>query len=288
MTLRTRLILITLLSVCLGGLISFVYAQEAAPAAPAAPPAEPAAEAVVEQEASTSLWGLIQQGGILMWPLGMLSVATVALAVYGFLTVRDSKMLTPELVPPLQESLDNLRLDEAVNICTGTPSLLTNILHAGLQRISGGVLDVASMEKAMEEASFEETSTGLKTITYLSIVAQIAPMVGLLGTVSGMIKAFQKIGKGAMGKPEVLAMDIGEALVTTATGLLIGIPAMFLYFYLKSRYTSNVSRLGRVLGNLTHHLVAATRRGEGQEMDIPEIAEEAAPAEGMAVDENTA
>jgi biopolymer transport protein ExbB len=70
-----------------------------------------------------------------------------------------------------------------------------------------------------------------------------------------------------MGKPEVLAGNIGEAMVTTATGLLIGIPAMFLYFYLKSRYTSNVVRLGRVLGNLSHHLVAATRRAA--DGDIP-------------------
>ena len=90
-------------------------------------------------------------------------------------------------------------------------------------------------------------------------------MVGLLGTVSGMIKAFDKIGKGAMGRPEVLASNIGEALVTTATGLLIGIPAMFLFFYLRGRYTANVTKLGRVLGNLTHQLVAASREHLGEE-----------------------
>jgi len=210
-----------------------------------------------------TLWGLIKVGGIIMYPLGLLSVAMIGLAIYGFLAVRERKMLTPELVPPLQDALSNLNLDEAVSICNGTPSLLTNILNAGLQRISDGVLDVNSMEKAMEEASVEETASGLKGISYLSIIATIAPMLGLLGTVSGMIKAFQKIGHGAMGKPEVLATDIGEAMVTTATGLLIGIPAMFLYFYLKNRYTSNISRLGRVLGNLTHHLVASSRRAAG-------------------------
>jgi biopolymer transport protein ExbB len=218
-------------------------------------------------EQSTTLMTLLRQGGLLMWPLGLLSVATIALGVYGFLLVRPARMMPENLVPPLQECMDRIEIDKAQTICDGQPSLLTNIFAAGLRRISDGVLDVSSMEKAMEEASIEETSAGLRTISYLSIIAQIAPMVGLLGTVSGMIKAFQKIGKGAMGKPEVLAGDIGEALITTAAGLLIGIPAMFLYFHLKGRYTANVTKLGRVLGNLAHHLVSATRRavpaGEG-------------------------
>lgn len=266
MRIRTQLFIVAAIAVCMGCLwTAAVHAQDAQPAAGAAE------EAQVEVEQSTTLIGLLKQGGLLMWPLGLLSVATIALGIYGFLIVRENKMLTPELVPQLQESLDHLRLDEAVSTCNGTPSLLTNVLNAGLQRISDGVLDVPSMEKAMEEASVEETSGGLKTISYLSIIAQIAPMVGLLGTVSGMIKAFQKIGKGAMGKPEVLAADIGEALVTTATGLLIGIPAMFLYFYLKNKYTSNVTRLGRVLGNLSHHLVAASRRAESGELPVEPV-----------------
>ena len=217
-------------------------------------------------ETQTTLISLLKQGGLLMYPLGLLSVATIGLAVYGFMIVRTSKMLTPELVPPLQDALDRLDLEEAVQICRGTPSILTNIMQAGLMRISDGILDSESMDKAMEEASVEETSAGLQSISYLSIIAQIAPMLGLLGTVSGMIKAFQKIGQGGMGKPELLAGNIGEAMVTTATGLLIGIPAMFLYFYLKNRYSSNISRLGRVIGNLSHRIVVAARRGNVTEV----------------------
>lgn len=247
---RKRWLWAAVAAVCLGGMLTWAAAQTA----------EGAED--FEAEAATTLITLLQQGGLLMWPLGLLSVATVALAVYGFLAVRDDKMLTPELVPPLQEALSKLDLDEAVAVCNGTPGLLTNILNAGLRRISDGVLDVPSMEKAMEEASVEETTSGMRMIGYLSIIAQIAPMLGLLGTVSGMIKAFDKIGRGGMGKPEVLAGNIGEAMVTTATGLLIGIPAMFLYFYLKNRYSSNVTRLGRVLGNLAHQLVAASRRAQ--------------------------
>lgn len=262
MSWRMRTIALLGAALCIGFMLSTVYAQ--APASPVTP-------AVAEVDAAaggTTLWGIIRQGGIIMFPLGLLSVAMIALAVYGFMIVPERKMLTPELIPSIQEALNDLRLDEVTSVCNNHPSMLTNILHAGLQRISDGILDVPSMEKAMEEASVEETSAGLKMISYLSIIAQIAPMLGLLGTVSGMIKAFQKISLGGMGKPELLAGNIGEAMVTTATGLIIGIPAMVLYFYLKGRYTSNVARLGRILGNLSHNLVAASRRqAEGDELE---------------------
>jgi biopolymer transport protein ExbB len=136
-------------------------------------------------------------------------------------------------------------------------------MGAGLRRISDGVLDVGSMEKAMEEAAVEETNEGMKPLNNLSVVAQVAPMLGLLGTVTGMIGAFNKIGLGAMGDPEKLANDIGEAMITTAFGLMVAIPAMFVYFYLKGRYLSNVSKLSRVIGDLVHHLVVSSRRAEG-------------------------
>ena len=268
-----------------------VIAQEAGGGAAASPAAakaaataKPAVTATTEKapaaESTLTLWGLWKVGGWCMWPLGATNVATVAFTVMGFLIVRDDKMLVPNLIPSLQEEIDNLRIEQAMNICAQNPSLTTTVLHAGLQRISDGVLDVDSMEKAMEEATIEETQGGLRTISQISIQAQIAPMLGLLGTVSGMIKAFEKIGKGAMGKPELLANDIGEALITTAYGLIVGIPAMMFYFYLKSRYTANVTKMGRILGNLSHRLVSATRRaaaGEATPLPAGVASAEAAP-----------
>jgi biopolymer transport protein ExbB len=217
-------------------------------------------EEVVAKE--TSLWGIIKQGGITMFPLGLLSVAGIGLIIYGFMIVRTDKMLKLELVPQLQDDLTNLNYEDAKNLCISEPCIMTNILNAGLDRISDGVLDVPSMEKAMEEASVQEVTVGMRPISYLSIIAQVAPMLGLFGTVLGMIKAFQKISLGGMGNAELLAGHIGEAMVTTATGLVIAIPTMLFYFYLKTRFMSNVSQLSRVLGNLTHHVVAASRRGE--------------------------
>ena len=115
----------------------------------------------------------------------------------------------------------------------------------------------------MEEAAIEEVNEGMKPLNNLSVCAQIAPMLGLLGTVTGMIGAFNKIGMGAMGDPEKLAGDIGEAMITTAAGLIVAIPGMFAYFYLKGQYNSNVSKGARLIGNLLHHLIVTSRRSDG-------------------------
>ncbi len=251
------------------GVWSNSVAQEAAEETAGAQVQNAAAEGeTVTQEkqkgGGATFWQLVKQGGLIMFPLGLLSVGAIGLVVYGFMVSQTGKMLRPELVPSLQEELGKINLEGARQICNSNPSLLTNTLNAGLDRIKEDVLDINSMEKAMEEASVQETTDGLKPINYLSIIAQVAPMLGLLGTVSGMIKAFQKIGEGGMGDPELLAGNIGEAMVTTATGLIVGIPTMFFYFYLKTKYNSNVSQLSRILGNLSHHLVTAVRRGDNE------------------------
>jgi len=257
-----RWMLAAAVAVACGGWLAAV-AQEPPPAAPGAA-VQVATGAAAEPEHRMTLWQLWLVGGWCMYPLGLVNIAVLGFTIYGYLVVRENKMLATPVIPSLQEQIGKMHLDEAVRICAATPSMLTNVLHAGLQRLSDGYLDVPSLEKAMEEASVEETQAGLKTLNYISVSAQIAPMLGLLGTVSGMIKAFEKIGRGAMGKPELLANDIGEALITTAYGLIVGIPAMCFYFYLKGQYTANITKMGRVLGNLTHTLVAAQRRLEAQ------------------------
>jgi biopolymer transport protein ExbB len=97
------------------------------------------------------------------------------------------------------------------------------------------------MEGAIAEAVGREEAQVSFWINFLSLFASISPMIGLLGTVSGMIGAFQKIGTGGMGKPELLAGNIGEALITTATGLIIAVPAIFAFFI----FRNNLSRIVR-------------------------------------------
>jgi len=251
----------------------WIWAQPAV-----APEAGEVATEVKVVATQTTFLGLVKQGGVIMIPLGMLSVLAIGLIGYGLVATKSDKMLATELLPTLQEELMKMNPEAAKSLCAGSPALLTNTLFAGLDRLGGGELDVPSMEKAMEEASVHEVTAGMKPISYLSIIAQVSPMLGLLGTVSGMIKAFQKIGLGGMGKPELLAADIGEAMVTTAAGLIIGIPCMFFYFFLKTRFMSNVSEMSRILGNLCHQLVAALR-GDFSDLHGKQAAEEP-PHEG--------
>jgi biopolymer transport protein ExbB len=137
----------------------------------------------------------------------------------------------------------------ARQICEQNPSLMTSVLDAGLERISEGDSDVNHVAEAIEEAGNEQMVTFMKPINYLSILGGTAPMLGLLGTVSGMIKAFQNIALGGMGKPEVLAGNIGEALITTATGLVIAIPSMIAYFVFKNNFIKHMSTMGRMVSH---------------------------------------
>lgn len=199
-------------------------------------------------------------GGFAMYPIGLCSVGVVGLSIYCFILYKTQKMTQPQLVPLLAQSLEQLDIEKARSICNSAPGVLTNVLAAGLRRIKPDAeINVEEVEKAMDEASVEEVSAGMKPLGYLSIVTQVAPMFGLLGTVTGMIGAFDKIGMGQMGSPEKLADNIGEAMITTAAGLIVAIPAMFAYFGFKAHYTANISRISTLLGDLSYRLKEGIR-----------------------------
>ncbi len=232
---------------------------------------QPEAAPEGQRKVEVTLWSLWVTGGWAMYPIGVLSIAGVALTIYGFLFVREDKMVQLGLVPTIQEQISHLDFRGVSSTCVGSPGVMTNIVNAGMMRLADGLTEVESVEKAMEEAAVEENVSGLRPINYLSIIASISPMFGLLGTVSGMIKAFNKIGLGAMGDPEKLAADIGEAMITTAFGLMVGIPAMIFYFSLKSRFLANMAKIGRITGNLTHHLAAILHKVETGELSIDQF-----------------
>lgn len=207
-----------------------------------------------------SLIDTLKVGGLAMYPLGALSIGALALIAYNFLAVRPKKLLAIERLEEVAEKAKAFQIDEAREICRENPSPLTNIADAGLERVSGEYLDTDSMEKAMEEASVEELSGPFVYINYLSVIATLAPMVGLLGTVSGMVKAFNTIASKGVGQPTELATNISEALITTATGMIIGIPAMFFYFFFKNRYGKITSSVSRITGDFHHEFVSAVRK----------------------------
>jgi biopolymer transport protein ExbB len=225
-------------------------------------PARLAAE--VDPEATRlTLWQLILAGGWTMVPLALCSVAVVALVIRNFLLLKPSKLLRPDLLHQLQESLAARDVDAVTNLCRAAPCLLTLVLRSGLSRASRESLDLESVEEAARQAARAQMTRYSKSINYLSNIGVVSPMLGLLGTVSGMIKAFQNISVGGMGRPELLAGNIGEALVTTATGLIIAIPAMLFHFYFRNSFAETVARLSHYISGLLN----ALRTGEVGELD---------------------
>lgn len=209
-----------------------------------------------------SLGQLWRQGGWAMYPLALFSVAAFGLILYNAMQIREQPLLRADVVGELDQALSTADVAAAKTICDENPCLVANITRAGLVRAEGEHFDPEAVEKAMEEASVEEVAGPFGVISYLSIIATLAPMVGMLGTVSGMIKAFRNIALGGMGKPELLADNISEALITTAVGLVVGIPAMFAFFFFKSRYARLTSRLARICGDL-HHTLAQAMKSRG-------------------------
>jgi len=178
----------------------------------------------------TSLFELVfVKGGVFMYIILLLSVGMVYLIVDAFMLIKAEKLMPENTVKQIEETND---AQTVMNICEENPCAITRIIGAGLRAKKRGKL---AMEEAIAEHGAREASAIRTKISYLNTIATIAPMLGLLGTVSGMIKAFGNIATMGMGKASVLADNISEALITTAGGLVIAIPAMAAFFFFRNR-----------------------------------------------------
>jgi biopolymer transport protein ExbB len=190
--------------------------------------------------------------------------------------------LNPTGVKEVEKLVGQLQIAEAIEYCEKNPSPITNIIGSGLARADIREIDVQAVESAMEEASVEEFATPYVFINYLSVIASLAPMMGLYGTVSGMVKAFNTIPAEGAGSASKLADNISEALITTATGMIVGIPAMFFFFLFKQSYGKIISSSSRIIGDIVYTMKVAIKYGP-QEVEAEEATAEApveeAPAE---------
>jgi biopolymer transport protein ExbB len=208
--------------------VAFCAMAQTAPTAPAAP----AAPTDLQVQNEVTLIHLIKSGGWAMWPLGTCAFATVFLILLNLQRVNRSKMVPQVLVVQIKNAATSGDVQQVWNATTAVDSFYTRGMLAGLRQYRSD--DPAGSRKKMEEA-ISETVAREETryaffVNFLALLTTMSPMWGLLGTVSGMIGAFSKIGGGGMGKPEMLAKNISEALVCTASGLLIAIFAMGFYF----------------------------------------------------------
>jgi len=178
------------------------------------PPPAPPAEQPAPPPQKMTLWDLIKVGGWAMWPLGLCSIGLVSMVIINLRMVSRRNLMPVGVVVPLRAAAEQRDVGQMYTLCRTAPNLFTNGLLPGLRKLNPDdpMASKPDMEAGIAEAvAREEAQVGF-WINFLSLITGVAPMIGLLGTVSGMIGAFQKIGMGGMGKPELLAANIGEAL----------------------------------------------------------------------------
>jgi biopolymer transport protein ExbB len=252
-----RLILGAILAVVIFAGLKTVRAQDAAPK-PAAP--------VVAMHKSKSLLDLYSQGGWVMHAVALCSIGTVGVLAYCITRIRKSSMMPEQLVAGLKGALGAQDLTGAFGLCKATPCSLSHIVTETLTNAGTGseVYTKADLEAAASETIFHEETRHMLWVNMLNAFAAVAPMVGLLGTVSGMIQSFEAL-KDGKAKASDFAGGIGEAMVGTAGGLMVAIPAMFAYFYYKNQLQARVSELSRTTSRLigTFLTGSAPASGEG-------------------------
>jgi biopolymer transport protein ExbB len=176
---------------------------------------------------------LVRGGGNIGYILWALSVLTVAMIVRLLIRIRRARLVPEPLRRQLVTLVPSRQMHKAAEIASQNPSLLGGIMHAALREHAMGY---AAMERAMEETAEQRSVAMLRQIEWLNVLGNIGPMLGLLGTVWGMILAFFKIvEEGGIPNPGKLAGAIGIALVTTLLGLAVAIPALAAYAVLRHR-----------------------------------------------------
>lgn len=256
------------------GLVGRAVAQDkpaegaAAATAVAAPAATTPAPGLTETGGSheesvenMNFWTIITRAGwfgVVIW-IGLIvaSMISVALIVDSYLTIRESKISPPALVQQVREAMEQGDIMKAVQQCDATPTPLSRILRAGFSNVEEGFEVV---QDAVGVAADMESERLLQRVTYLSVISNTTPMLGLIGTVQGMIFAFFTLGTKQAGAAQqaMLAINISHGLWATAIGLGTAVPATIFFFYFKNRAT----RLILNMEAMTLDLIKALRNVE--------------------------
>ena len=216
---------------------------------------------VLDQNAQVSWRWLVERGGGLMYVLGAMSVLGLALVIYFFAVLRREQVVPTRLRRDVLTKIANGQLDEARTVCEDRPCPFAEITVAALDFVkASGKVDPAMVKEVVEGEGGRQAAAIQTQTQYLLDVGVIAPMVGLLGTVFGMVHAFGVVALDvAKAKPMVLAAGVAEALVNTAGGLIVGIPAMMFYAYFRGRSSKLVSELEAASLDLLTCLVGKSR-----------------------------
>ncbi len=183
--------------------------------------------------------------------ISVCSVATLALAAFCGLTFRKRRLLPQALVRDLNHLLTSKDLQQAYQRCQAEPGPLTQALACALTKANyeRDMYNKTAMENAIADECFRAETRMMTIVNYLNTLAVLAPMIGLLGTVMGMINSFSALTAGRAEAAD-LAKGIGEALVATGGGLLLAIPSMFMYFAFRGMVAANMADVHATLSHM--------------------------------------
>lgn len=178
------------------------------------------------------MWEIVRAGGPLMWPIILCSIGAAAIVLERLWTLQDKRVLPPDLTKKVWQLIESQQINDKVIAALEQNSPLGRVIAAGL----------ANRHRSREVITERLQDTGRHVVhelerflNTLGTIAGVSPLLGLLGTVTGIIKAFNAIQAGGMGDPRLLSGGIAEALITTAAGLIVAIPAYMAHRYLRGR-----------------------------------------------------
>ena len=204
--------------------------------------------AELERVSSVSVAQIFKDGGTIGWVIVVMSVVALAFSIENAVNIRKDKLAPPELIDEIEALFEAGDYQEAIELCEAEPNFFTNIVAAGLPKLNASF---EAMEKALEEMAEEEALKLHTKVGWLSFIAAVSPMMGLLGTVAGMIGAFNVIAatKG-QADPSQLSSGISGALVTTMFGLLVAIPVTFAFTVFRNKVVKMSIEIGAVVEDL--------------------------------------
>lgn len=226
-----------------------------------------AAADVADSVRVQSIWDFVVKGGPMMVPIGLCSLIAVTIMIERLSSLRRRNIIPTDFLPGLKKIASGRDDDreEIVEYCQNNDSPISRIFAAGVKRPG---MKVETVEKYVQEAGQREVLKMRRYLRGLSVIASIAPLMGLLGTIFGMITAFQTVAMSgeSLGKAELLAKGIYQAMITTAAGLLVAIPVLVGYHWLSATIEQLVGEMDQMSVEFVEEFVHA-----------PESAEKAGP-----------
>ena len=211
---------------------------------------------------SRTLWDLVVDGGPVGYLIILLSLVGLALVVDGLVRLRRGELLPEALAEQILELAEKKRFEEILSLCKTSDTLLGRVTAAG---IAEGRLGVDAVREGLQQHGDREFTWLRQRNGYLALIAAVAPMLGLLGTVTGMISSFQLLGEAqGAARPDELALGISQALVTTCLGLILAVPLTFFYALLRDRINRIAQETGAIGEKLLRVMTVAAERRRQQ------------------------